>query len=101
MIEFFDFISKSIHSLSHLQVRNCRLVGLPDLRVGSSYVRQKIAGYLNDLIGLGVAGIRIDAAKHMWPGDIATVLGMTRNLNTDHGFRPGAKLFVYQVSLAH
>lgn len=26
-----------------------------------------MAGYLNDLVDLGVAGIRIDAAKHMWP----------------------------------
>ena len=79
------------------QVRNCRLVGLPDLRVGSGYVRGKIAGYFNDLISLGVAGIRIDAAKHMWPGDIGAILGMTHNLNTEHGFRPGARLFVYQV----
>jgi len=78
------------------QVRNCRLVGLPDLRVGSGYVRGKIAGYFNDLISLGVAGIRIDAAKHMWPGDIHAILGMTRNLNTDHGFKSGARLFVYQ-----
>jgi alpha-amylase len=38
------------------QVRNCWLVGLPDLRVGTEYVRQKIADFMNDLIDIGVAG---------------------------------------------
>jgi alpha-amylase len=48
------------------QVRNCWLVGLPDLKVGSEYVRGKIIAYMNDLIDLGVAGFRVDAVKHMW-----------------------------------
>ena len=30
-------------------------------------VRDACAGYFNHLIEIGVAGIRIDAAKHMWP----------------------------------
>jgi len=51
------------------QVRDCRLVGLPDLATGNEYVRQKIADYMNYLIDMGVAGFRIDATKHMWPGD--------------------------------
>lgn len=40
------------------QVRNCELLGLRDLNLGKENVRQKIAGYLNKLIGLGVAGFR-------------------------------------------
>ena len=48
-------------------VRNCYLVGLTDLYGVMDYVRNAVAGYLNDLVDLGVAGIRIDAAKHMWP----------------------------------
>lgn len=42
------------------QVRNCWLVGLPDLKTGSNWVRDKVVDYLNDLIGIGVAGFRID-----------------------------------------
>lgn len=38
------------------QVRNCWLVGLPDLKTGSDYVRQKIVDFLNDMIDIGVAG---------------------------------------------
>lgn len=55
------------------RVRNCELSGLPDLDTGSDYVRDTLAGYLNDLTSLGVSGVRIDAAKHMSPGDIAAV----------------------------
>jgi alpha-amylase len=36
-------------------------------------VRDKIAGYLNDLIGLGVDGFRVDAAKHIAQSDFAAV----------------------------
>ena len=48
-------------------VRNCFLVGLTDLYGKLDHVRDAVAGYFNHLIDLGVAGIRIDAAKHMWP----------------------------------
>ena len=54
-------------------VQFCDLVGLNDLKTESNYVRQKIADYMNDLIGLGVAGFRIDAAKHMPSNDIAAI----------------------------
>lgn len=55
-------------------VRNCPLVGLPDLATGNDYVQQTIANFINDLVGIGVAGFRIDAAKHMHPNDIAGIL---------------------------
>lgn len=48
-------------------VRDCFLVGLADLYGRLDYVRQAITGYFNHLVDLGIAGIRIDAAKHMWP----------------------------------
>ncbi|XP_013389804.1 pancreatic alpha-amylase, partial [Lingula anatina] len=76
------------------QVRNCRLLGMPDLALGKDYVRGKVADYLNDLIGLGVAGFRIDAAKHMWPGDLAGILGRLNNLNTQW-FSSGKQPFVF------
>ena len=60
------------------QVRNCKLVNLADLALDHDYVRGKIANYLNHLIDLGVAGFRVDAAKHMWPGDLSAVFGQLK-----------------------
>jgi alpha-amylase len=77
------------------QVRNCRLVGLRDLKGASTYVRQKVADYMNTLISWGVAGFRIDAAKHMWPADIAAVLDKLNNLNTQW-FPANTPPYVYQ-----
>ncbi|MEW2220308.1 alpha-amylase family protein [Streptomyces sp. NPDC006990] len=54
-------------------VQNCELVGLADLDTGSEKVRGALAGYLDDLRSLGVAGFRIDAAKHMAASDLAAV----------------------------
>ncbi|MFD7746172.1 carbohydrate-binding module family 20 domain-containing protein [Streptomyces sp. NPDC059698] len=54
-------------------VQNCELVGLADLDTGEEYVRGRIAGYLNDLLSLGVDGFRIDAAKHMPAADLANI----------------------------
>ncbi|WP_435970478.1 carbohydrate-binding module family 20 domain-containing protein [Streptomyces sp. Qhu_M48] len=54
-------------------VQNCELVKLPDLDTGEEHVRGKIAGYLNDLLSLGVDGFRIDAAKHMPAADLANI----------------------------
>jgi len=46
-------------------VQDCELFGLPDLNTGKDSVRRKIADYLITLARLGVAGFRIDAAKHI------------------------------------
>lgn len=60
-----------------LEVQTCELVNLADLRTGEPHVQQRLRAYLDDLLSLGVAGFRIDAAKHMAPGDIgAIVAGM-------------------------
>ncbi|GAB3992508.1 carbohydrate-binding module family 20 domain-containing protein [Glycomyces albus] len=56
------------------EVQECHLVGLNDLDTGSSYVQGRIAGYLNDLMSLGVAGFRIDAAKHIDAGELGAIL---------------------------
>ncbi len=56
------------------EVQNCELVNLADLDTGSTYVRGRIAAYLNDLRSLGVAGFRLDASKHMANNDIANIL---------------------------
>ncbi|KAJ7401465.1 pancreatic alpha-amylase [Pitangus sulphuratus] len=77
------------------QVRDCRLVSLLDLALEKDYVRSKVAEYMNHLIDIGVAGFRIDAAKHMWPGDIRAFLDKLKDLNTKW-FPEGTKPFIYQ-----
>ncbi len=57
------------------EVQNCELVNLADLKTDSDYVRGKIASYMNDLASMGVAGFRIDAAKHIYTGDINNIVG--------------------------
>ncbi len=47
------------------QVQDCELFGLPDLNTEKSSVRRKLADYLIMLNRIGVAGFRIDAAKHI------------------------------------
>jgi len=55
------------------EVQNCMLLSLSDLKTQSATVRTKIAGYLNDLIGLGVDGFRVDAAKHIPLADFTAI----------------------------
>lgn len=69
--------------------------GLLDLALEKDYVRSTVAEYMNHLIGIGVAGFRIDAAKHMWPGDIKAFLDKLENLNTQW-FSAGTRPFIYQ-----
>ncbi|WP_327131803.1 alpha-amylase family glycosyl hydrolase [Streptomyces sp. NBC_01343] len=60
-------------------IQNCELVQLADLDTGEDYVRGRIAGYLNDLLSLGVDGFRIDAAKHMPAADLANIKSRLTN----------------------
>ncbi|KAG5651660.1 hypothetical protein H0H81_007882 [Sphagnurus paluster] len=59
---------------SRAQVQTCELVNLADLATDTDYVRSRLAQYANDLISLGVDGLRLDAAKHVATGDIANIL---------------------------
>ena len=77
------------------QVRNCNLVGLPDLDTSKSYVRGKLIDYMNTLIGIGIAGFRVDACKHMWPGELDQMFGSLTNLNTQW-FYAGSRPFIFQ-----
>lgn len=64
------------------QVRNCRLENLVDLNQGTEYVRSKVVDMMNDLISIGVAGFRVDACKHMWPGDLKIIYNKVNRLNS-------------------
>ncbi|XP_046616877.1 alpha-amylase 2-like [Neodiprion virginianus] len=77
-------------------VRNCELVGLADLNQATEWVREKIVEYMNNLIEIGVAGFRIDAAKHMWPEDLEVIYNSLDDLNTDQGFDADSRPFIFQ-----
>lgn len=60
-------------------IRNCRLVGLPDLATESAYVRTQVKNYLTKLLNMGIDGFRFDASKHMQPADLqAFVSGVSQ-----------------------
>ncbi|MFE0593156.1 carbohydrate-binding module family 20 domain-containing protein [Micromonospora echinospora] len=61
------------------QVTSCELLSLSDLYTEKESVRNKIVAYLNDLIGLGVDGFRVDAVKHVRKDDFAAILGKLNN----------------------
>lgn len=58
---------------SQTEVQECQLLSLSDLRTESDHVRSTIAAYLNDLMGIGVDGFRVDAAKHINQNDMAAI----------------------------
>jgi alpha-amylase len=59
---------------SAANVQDCELFGLADLNTRLPSVRQKIADYLAGLAQLGVAGFRLDAAKHIQPVELDSIL---------------------------
>ncbi|MDK2125163.1 alpha-amylase [Parachitinimonas caeni] len=59
---------------SAANVQDCELLGLADLDTGGSNVQQQISNYLVELARLGVAGFRIDAAKHINAAELNDIL---------------------------
>lgn len=55
------------------EVQHCELLGLPDLATERRAVRDRIAGYLDSQLALGVDGFRIDAAKHIPAADLTAI----------------------------
>jgi alpha-amylase len=76
-----------------LQVFKCNLLGLADLRTETNHVQSELADYLNKLIGYGVSGFRVDAAKHIGQNDLDEIYA---RLNyTKDGFKPYWALEVF------
>jgi alpha-amylase len=71
-IQDTDYVESAEH------VQRCELVGLADLDTGSPAVQAKLAGYLSELLQLGVRGFRLDAAKHMAAPDLAAILAQVK-----------------------
>jgi len=61
-------------------VQNCALAGLADLDTEADRVQDRIGAYLNGLQDRGVAGFRIDAARHIAAADIAGILSRVQGL---------------------
>jgi alpha-amylase len=76
---------------NRFNVTNCRLVGLPDLNTGSTYVRNEIKNYLTTLINMGVDGFRFDAAKHIAQSDLQAIFN-----SITHTTKAGEPLWVTQ-----
>lgn len=55
-------------------VHYCDLQGMPDLCTSCPHVQETVAAYINHMAELGVAGFRVDAAKHMDPGELGSLL---------------------------
>jgi alpha-amylase len=66
-------------------VQDCELFSLPDLNTGLATVRQKIADYLVALARMGVAGFRIDAAKHIQQVELDQILTLVNTTLTGEG----------------
>src|SRR5438477_1966946 len=81
---------------SAANVQDCELFSLPDLNTGLAAVRQKIADYLVMLARLGVAGFRIDAAKHIQQVELDDIL--TRVNDTLVGAGKPRPYFVLEVA---
>lgn len=77
--DFDDCTSQVSNYQDRWNVQHCELVGLADLDTGEEYVRKAIAGYMNDLLSLGVDGFRIDAAKHIDSADLANIKSRLTN----------------------
>jgi alpha-amylase len=58
---------------SRYEIQNCELATLPDLATEQPYVREQLATYVQDLVDLGVAGFRLDAAKHIPAEDLTAI----------------------------
>ena len=70
---------------SAANVQDCELFSLPDLQTESVPVRRKIAAYMIALARIGVAGFRVDAAKHMQQVDLDEILRIVNDTLTDEG----------------
>ena len=75
------------------QVFKCELVGLADLDTSSPTVQTQLSTYLNTLIGYGVSGFRVDAARHIGQSDLDAIY--SRLHRTKDGLRPYWALEVF------
>ncbi|KAJ3714432.1 glycoside hydrolase [Lentinula raphanica] len=63
---------------NEVEVWTCELEGLADLATDTTYVQGRLAEYANDLMSLGVDGLRLDAAKSKYidPANIEAIVAL-------------------------
>lgn len=95
----FDFHNAcGIESYANAQqVQQCELVGLSDLATERAPVRSRIADYLIELHALGIAGYRVDAAKHVAAADLEAILTRVNDAATAAG-RPKPYVFLEVIN---
>lgn len=81
-------------------VQYCDLLGLPDLCTACPHVRETVSAHINHLFGLGVAGFRVDAAKHQDADELRGLLnyvdpGMYRFLEIVEGINEAVEVSEY------
>mmetsp|Transcript_89517 Transcript_89517/g.286943 ORF Transcript_89517/g.286943 Transcript_89517/m.286943 type:complete len:515 (-) Transcript_89517:56-1600(-) len=60
-------------------VQFCDLVGLPDLCTSCQKVQDTVVGYISNMKDIGIAGIRIDAAKHQDAGELNGIVSRVKD----------------------
>jgi len=81
------------------EIQNCWIAegGLPDLATENEDVRGKIIRYFNSLIDMGVAGFRIDAAKHVKASELDSIYSGMHDLRSEaNWFSANQRPVVYQ-----
>ncbi|CEM16802.1 unnamed protein product [Vitrella brassicaformis CCMP3155] len=69
-----DYIPPS--DIDPVKIKDCSLLGLPDLKTASPNVRSLQRRVIRELLELGISGFRVDAAKHMWDEDLEELFGL-------------------------
>ena len=87
-------IASSDYNNNTYNVQHCWLVGLPDLATENSHVQGQIENYMETLIGMGVDGFRMDAAKHQQEDQLAIIFNAVHNVYPTT--KEGEQLFVTQ-----
>lgn len=77
LVQSSFFLSHDIHLSYTLFIVSCLVY------CQQPHVQDMIVEFMNRLIGYGVAGFRVDAAKHMWPNDLATLWSLLDDLRSD------------------
>lgn len=77
-----------------IHLRTCQLSGLPDLNQTRVSVQDKLVVPLNYLLDRGVAGFRVDAAKHILPSDLYAIYKQLNPLSEKY-FGKDRRPFMY------
>ena len=64
------------------EIQQCELLGLADLNTSKSNVRDQLAKFLQGLRKMGVAGFRVDAAKHIAASELKQIIDQLPNDTT-------------------